>query len=122
MEYTVPNIAAIAGVAGSVFAIVSGFVKFLVSYLEAKFSGKMTVAEQSAQCRFDHEQIGSTVRAQANEVNSMIQNQNEHIARLLDQNGKQLQYMSDASHNAELRHQITMAKLENIEKIMEKSG
>lgn len=115
MELTLTNIAVIAGVASSLFAILSALTRALVEYLTVKISpNKMTVAEQSAQCRFDHDKITTKLQNQQNDVTVMIQAQNEHIGRLLEQNGEQLKYMRDASHNAELRHQITISRLDAI--------
>jgi hypothetical protein len=116
MQLTLTNLSILVSIAGTVFAVMSGLMRFFLEYLTSRFGkAEMTVAEQSAQCRFDHETIGEKLRVQGAEMTAQIKAQNEYIATLLRQNGEQLKYMSDASHNAELRHQIIISKLEKLE-------
>jgi len=113
-DMTLTNIGIMVGIASAVFGIVSAGMRALMEYLTARFGSDMTVAQQSAQCRFDHETIGTQLRQQQSDVTMMIQAQNEHIAHLLEQNGEQLKHLRDSSHNAELRHTITVNKLDMI--------
>jgi len=94
-------------IAATIWVLVSGIGKFLYSYLESKFlkvgSRSLTASEQSAQCHYDHSKL-----------TDMLAVQNDHIAKLLEQNGKQIELMSNASHAAELRHQIYIGKMDII--------
>ena len=101
---TLADVAVFATVAGAVVSITATGLRLLVDYLSSKFgSPKMTVAEQSANCQFDHRQI-----------NALITQQNANIAKMLEQNGEQIKALSDANHAAQLRHQIVLNELERI--------
>ena len=101
---TITEIATFAAIGGAIFSVLSVSVKALVDYLTVKFGSGMTVAEQSAQCRFDH-----------NEINHLITQQNQNISTMLKQNGEQIKALAEGNHAAELRHQIVLAKLQRIE-------
>lgn len=101
------DIVAAATVVSVVFGIIVQLLKFGMDFLTAKFS-PVTKAErlaqaQSDQCRFDHASIGG-----------LVATQNANIAKMLEQNGKQIEAMKDANHAAELRHQVVLARLEAI--------
>jgi len=102
---TLTDLATLAAVAGAVFA----GVRFLVDYLTSKFNQQMTPAEQSAQCRFDHDKLGSVLAQQ----NANMSRQNDNIYELLKQNGEQIKALADANHAAQLRHQIVLSHLES---------
>jgi hypothetical protein len=101
---TLTDIATFAAIAGAIFSVLSALARAGIEYLTAKFGNRMTVAEQSAQCRFDH-----------GEINALITTQNANISTMLKQNGEQIKALSDGNHAAELRHQILLAKLQRIE-------
>lgn len=105
MEIDLTTLSLLAGVGGTVFGVVTGIIRFCVDYLESRYGNKMTPAEQSAKCGFDHERIAELTR-----------NQNEHIAELLHQNGEQIKALRDANHNSELRHQVVVNHLDRIER------
>lgn len=107
---TLADIATFAAIGGAVFSVLSVSVKALVDYLTARFGNSMTPAEQSAQCRFDH-----------NEINNLITQQNANIATMLKQNGEQIKALAEGNHAAELRHQIVLAKLQRIEDHIDRS-
>jgi len=100
---TLTDIATFAAIAGAIFSILSVLARVGMEYLTSKFGNRMTVAEQSERCRFDHSQI-----------NALITQQNANIARMLEQNGEQIKALHDESHANQLRHQIILAKLERI--------
>src|SRR6056297_1232216 len=100
---TLTDIATFAAIAGAVVSIVGTALKLAIEYLSTRFGGRMTVAEQSANCRFDHR-----------EINALITQQNANIAKMLEQNGEQIKALSDANHAAQLRHQIVLNELERI--------
>jgi hypothetical protein len=101
---TIADIAVVCAIAAAVFGIVIKGIDLLTKYI-TNITGKadMTRAEQSAQCQFDHASIGS-----------ILTQQNANIVRLLEQNGKMLEQMSEANHAAQLRHQIILNHLENL--------
>ncbi len=101
---TLADIATFAAIAGAVVSILGTGLKVLVEYLTRRFGSDMTVRQQSENCRFDHEKLSN-----------ILASQNANIAKMLEQNGKQIDALSEASHAAELRHQIVLAKLERIE-------
>jgi len=101
---TLTDIATFAAIAGAVVSIFGTGLKMLIDYLSRRFGNDMTVRQQSEQCHFDHDKISG-----------ILVSQNANIAKMLEQNGKQIAALSDASHAAELRHQIVLAKLERIE-------
>ena len=106
---TLAQLATVAGIAASIFAVLNVALRWLVEYLSAKFGAPGRSAEaagrqaQSEQCRFDHSNINNVITAQ-----------NANIARMLEQNGRLLESMKDASHVSELRHQIVLTKLDRI--------
>lgn len=98
--------------AAAAFAIAHGLVKAGMSYLTLKF-GKNTptqqieahtrqMAEQSQQCRFDHEGITRHVAAQ-----------NANIAKMLEYLGEQLREMASIRALAERHHDHQMNALQN---------
>jgi hypothetical protein len=101
---TPADIATFAAIAGTIFSLLHLGLRMLIEFLTAKFGNRMTVADQSAQCRFDHA-----------EINALITRQNANIATMLQQNGEQIKALSEGNHAAELRHQIVLAKLQRIE-------
>ena len=108
---TLTNLATFAVIASAAFAIANGLVRFGMSYLQARFgrdASAMTPAEQSAQCQFDHSKI-----------NSLMVQQNGNIGELLKQNGEQIKALQSSNHNAELRHQVILARLDKLDYRME---
>lgn len=100
---TLFDIATFAAIAGSVFSISLGSLKILLDYISAKFGNKMTIAEQSAQCRFDHRELHGVLTAQ-----------NANIAKMLEQNGKQLEALAESNYAANLRHEMVLGHLKEI--------
>lgn len=94
-------------IASIVFTITTGLGKWFLAYLNLKFGAKTSaqnieahtraMAEQSQQCRFDHEGITKLVAAQ-----------NANIAKMLEQNGDQLREMAAVRSLAELHHERQM--------------
>lgn len=102
---TISDIAVFAAVASALFAIASQITRALITYLSEKFGTKSSVlTKQSVQCNFDHK-----------ELHAMVAAQNTNIAKMLEQNGEQIKALTDINHNAQLRHQIVLAKLERLE-------
>lgn len=102
---TISDLATVAAIAAAVFGLVMQALKLLTDFLTAKLVGKEGSQAQSAQCRFDHQNL-----------NALVAQQNANIAKMLDQNGKMIDAVSNVSHAAELRHQIVLAKLESLER------
>lgn len=101
---TLADVLTIVAIASAAFGVISQLAKAGMSYLTAKFSKGATAAKQSSQCNFDHKEIHSLVLAQ-----------NANITKMLEQNGEEIKALTDLNHNAQLRHQIVLAKLERIE-------
>lgn len=116
-----------ASIAAVVFTLTAGLGKWFMGYLSLKFGPKTPqsrmedsarmMAEQSQQCRFDHDSI-----------NKLIATQQKNIEQLLQQNGEQLRALAEANHNAQLRHQIMLAEfkdvkhdVQSVRQILEKS-
>lgn len=102
---TLADVITVVALASAAFGVISQLAKAGMSYLTAKFSKSGSPADrQAAQCNFDHKEIHSLVVAQ-----------NANITKMLEQNGEQIKALTDINHNAQLRHQIVLAKLERIE-------
>lgn len=117
---SIGELTALVALFGAVLSGCNILLNWLVKYLTVIISPDtgMTIAEQSAQCRFDHEKIGSKLSTHQHEMVDMVRAQNERIIQLHEQNGKQLDYMREASHNAELRHQITVSHFQEQGRIL----
>lgn len=104
---TLTDLATVATIAAGVFAVLNTSLRWLMDYLQAKFGGPTAAQsaryQQSEQCRFDH----------AN-VNTLITAQNATISKMLEQNGRMIDAMKDASHVSELRHQIILGQLKEL--------
>lgn len=99
------DILTVVAIAGGAFGILSQLVKAAMAYLTAKFSKNGNpIVRQALQCNFDHKELHALVVAQ-----------NANITKMLEQNGEQIRALTDINHNAQLRHQIVLAKLERIE-------
>jgi len=104
---TIADIATFAAIAGGIFSVLSVLSKAGIEFLTAKFGNKMTVAEQSAQCRFDHKELGGVLAQQNANITKLYQQNVEQMR----QNGEQIKALSDANHAAQLRHEIVLNSL-----------
>jgi hypothetical protein len=105
---TLSSLATVGALAAAVFGIVFPIFRALIEYLTARF-GPMSradraAADQNAQCRFDHSNIST-----------LVATQNSNIATMLRHNGEMLEQLKQSNHDAQLRHQILLAKLERID-------
>lgn len=117
LPITMADILLFATVASISFTLVAGVGKWVMGYLTLKFGAKPAetsmeksariMADQSMQCRFDHEGI-----------NKLIVAQNRNIEELLKQNGEQIRALTDANHNAQLRHQIVLSELKEVKSMI----
>lgn len=102
-----PGLAALAATISAVVVIGGAVVRVLTAIILSKLPSyrraEMLAGEQAAQCKFDHESLHSILVAQ-----------NSTIAKMLEQNGKQIEALRDANHAAELRHQVVLARLDRI--------
>ena len=102
---TLADLAILATITAAVFGIISTALKAFIGFLEAKWGQRdMTNAERSAQCTYDHKGI-----------QNLITQQNANITKMLAQNGELIKAMTESNHDAQLRHQIIVSKIERLD-------
>jgi hypothetical protein len=96
---TPSDILVLATIASLAFGVVTTITKIIIDLATKKFGPKV-LPEQPYACKYDHERI-----------HTVIMMQNKNMERMLAQNGEQITAIRDASHAAQLRHEIVLAKL-----------
>jgi uncharacterized membrane protein YcjF (UPF0283 family) len=115
---TLTDLATVASIVSVCAAIAYKLFSIGMEYLQVKLGRPSELAQhsehlrqQSDACKFEHSSISS-----------LLLSQNATIVKTLEQNGKMIDAIKDASHVAELRHQIILAKLDRIgDRVGEKS-
>lgn len=103
MHLELSDIATISGIVAAVTIIVGAVVRVLTAWILSKIPPSKNSNYQPSECRFDHQSL-----------NQILVTQNANIAKMLEQNGKQIEALRDANHAAELRHQVVLSRLEKI--------
>jgi hypothetical protein len=99
------ELAAIGGIVSAVTVVSGALVKVLTVWIVSKMPAARAEEASGIQCKLEHSQL-----------QSILVSQNASIAKMLEQNGKQIEALREINHSTQLRHEIVLAKLNSIER------